>query len=64
MSKQIIINKCDECPHAQFDPQENPDHWGKWVCRHYDIEDEKGGVALSDISVSIEVPEWCPLEDV
>lgn len=32
MGKQIVIYKCEECPHSQFDPQENPDHWGKWVC--------------------------------
>lgn len=63
MAKLIKINNCEECPHAQFDPQENPKHWGEWVCLHLDIVDEKGGVVLSDSDVSLQVPNWCPLED-
>jgi len=46
-----------------FDPQENPNHWGEYICMHPLILDSKGGVVLDDINIDMEIPEWCPLED-
>lgn len=61
--KQIIISKCEECPHSIFDEQEQPRHWGKWCCSAEATESSEFRL-LDDISVGFgPVPSWCPLDD-
>jgi hypothetical protein len=61
-AKQIVIYKCEECPHASFDCQELPEHWGKWVCR-VDADGPAEYRLLTDDNVGRQIPSWCPLDD-
>lgn len=63
MTKQIVIYKCEECPHVLFDPQELPEHWCKWVCTAEATEPEEFKL-LSDFEVGHgPIPKHCPLDD-
>jgi len=60
MTKQILIYKCEECPHAIFDRQDSPEYWGKWYCFNDNIREP---MFLENTDVSHETPRWCPLSD-
>ena len=56
MSKYIIIDDCEECPHVLLDDDCHP---GKAGCFHPTI------ISADDISRELEdvtlIPSWCPL---
>lgn len=63
MAKQIIIYKCEECPHALFDAQDLPEHWSEWVCTA-DATEPHEYKLLTEREVNHgPMPEWCPLDD-
>jgi len=58
MEKKIIIEKCKDCCHSAFDPQEikHQEFWGKYVC----LYDEDNPSFISDEET---IPDWCCLAD-
>jgi hypothetical protein len=61
--KQILISKCEECPHAQFDNHELPEHWGKWVCTEGTAEAKKYILLKKEEAELGPAPSWCSLDD-
>jgi hypothetical protein len=60
MTKQILIYKCEECPYAHFDRQDEEKYWGNWCCQNDDIGEPK---LLTEEDVSFRNPKWCPLDN-
>lgn len=61
--KQILISKCDECPHAIFDDKGSQNHWGKWVCAANATEPDEFRLLIDHHVGYGPIPEWCPLDD-
>ena len=56
MTRIIWIAQCNDCPHYDEDPQEDPETWGKPYCH------ELGKVLIGNVNDSIKIPNECPLE--
>ena len=54
----IKITNCQECPHFDFDNQEDPNKWGKVYCNLSNRFVVKYKV---DVSNDIIIPNWCQL---
>lgn len=62
MTKMILIDYCEQCPHSIFDRSSNKDFGGKWICRHGDILPKALTEDAWQFDDHVSIPDWCPLE--